>query len=211
MSEERDRRDLPPSPDEVPDESIVGGPPAGLQPPRGEQYQARAESSEIPAPVGQYPPPPEQIASQQRGSPIQRQAAANWSKQADSLLDQLNIDRNLALKVVIIALVSGAVAALLDEILGLPTAALQFRLGGFVAALSGGAYAYYTRKSDLPCAIMGFVAGALAFVAWFLVMEIISETWTLNVLKAIVTGGVSGLIGCGWFAILQRLPYRLLS
>ncbi|MBN1200541.1 MAG: hypothetical protein JXJ20_01675 [Anaerolineae bacterium] len=135
-------------------------------------------------------------------------------KQVDQTLNQLGIDQNIALKVLIVSAVAGVVAALLDEILGLPTGSLYFTFGWFVAALCGPVYAFYLGHDNLAGVISSAVAGAVAFLVWFIVTELIGSeyglSYGLNVFKAIITGAIVGLVGFGWFAGLRRLPDRIL-
>ena len=86
---------------------------------------------------------------------------------------------------------SGLVAAVLDEVLGLPTEALRLTFGWMIAALNGANYAFFKRHDDRAGLLMSAVAGLVAFVMWFIVMEIIGGdfglSYGLNVFKAIVT------------------------
>jgi hypothetical protein len=135
-------------------------------------------------------------------------------RQVDQTLNQLGIDRDIALKVLIVSAAAGLVAALLDEIIGLPTGSLRFVFGWFVPALCGPVYAFYLKSDNLAGLISSAVAGAVAFLVWFLVTELIGEKYGLsygtNILKAIITGAIVGLVSFGWFAGLRRLPDRIL-
>ena len=95
----------------------------------------------------------------------------------------------------------GLAAAVLDEVLGLPTEALRLTFGWMIAALNGANYAFFKRHDDRAGLLMSAVAGLVAFVVWFIVMKIIGGdfglSYCLNVFKAIVTGIIAGIIGFG--------------
>jgi hypothetical protein len=148
-------------------------------------------------------------------------------KRIQGVLDQLGIELNLAIKVLIVAAVSGILAVLLDEILGLPSGALVFSFSWFIAVLNGPTYAFFKGKDDVPGVIMAGVAGLVTLFVWFIVMKIIGgdvkdiktfahhdllTIWfdDINILKAMLTGIIVGLIGFGWFAGLRRLPAKFL-
>ncbi|MBN1967399.1 MAG: hypothetical protein JW910_22285 [Anaerolineae bacterium] len=158
-----------------------------------------------PPPPGQFQPPAQAPAPQR--SQIQMN---DILKQLEGLVAQLNIDLNMATKVLVFALLAGIVGALLDEVLSLPTNALVFTFGGLVAALVGPAYAFFKKKDDLPGLIMAAVGGLVTLLVWFIVMEIISDTWGLNVFKIMLTGAIVGMISFGWFALLRILPDKFL-
>lgn len=152
------------------------------------------------------------------GKPIRNPRGASSSagvmRQAEDAVAQFGVDLNLAVKVLIVAAVSGLAAAVLDEVLGLPTSSLRFTFGWMIAALNGATYAFFKHRDDRAGLVMSAVAGLVAFVVWFIVMEIIGGefglSWGLNVFKAIVTGIIGGLIGFGWFALLRKLPDKLI-
>ena len=87
-------------------------------------------------------------------------------------------------------------------------------VGWMIAALNGANYAFFKRHDDRAGLLMSAVAGLVAFVMWFIVMEIIGGdfglSYGLNVFKAIVTGIIAGIIGFGWFAIMRKLPDKLI-
>jgi hypothetical protein len=134
--------------------------------------------------------------------------------QAEGMLAQLGIDINLAAKALILAVVAGIVAALLDEILGLPTTSLRLAFGWFVPVLAGMTYALLKGKENVPGLIVGAVAGWFAFLFWFIVMEIIggefSLSWGMNVFKVTISGIIMGLLGVGWLALVRILPERII-
>jgi len=147
-------------------------------------------------------------------------------QQAQQMVTQLGIDINTGILVLILAAVSAIVAALLDEILGLPTGALAFTFAWFVGALNGPTYAVLKNAYNLPGLIMSAVTGLVTLLVWFIVTEIITgdlkysdsphylfRFWfdDLNVLKAMLTGAIVGMLGFGWFVLLQRLPKDLVS
>ncbi len=151
------------------------------------------------------------------GKPIRNSnmpSRAGAMRQMEDTVAQLGIDLNLGTKVLIVAVVSGLVAAVLDEVLGLPTEALRLTFGWMIAALNGANYAFFKRHDDRAGLLMSAVAGLVAFVMWFIVMEIIGGdfglSYGLNVFKAIVTGIIAGIIGFGWFAIMRKLPDKLI-
>jgi len=122
----------------------------------------------------------------------------------------LGIDIPLAINTIIIAFVGAVLAAVLDVVLGLPTNALRFAFGWPVAALAGATYSYYTRGYRLPAIIMAVVNGMIALLVYYVVAELLGYngfwTWQMNVLKALVTGLVLGLVGFGWFYVVRRVP-----
>ena len=117
-------------------------------------------------------------------------------QRATSALAQRGIDVPVATQAVIVAAAAGVVAALLDEILGLPTTWLLFTFGSVVAALSGMAYVLWKNVVSTPAALMSIVTGLVAYAAWYIVREIVGDVYG-NIFKAIVTGGVAGLVGAG--------------
>jgi len=166
-------------------------------------------------PPSQSPPPrtPPPGPGQPIRSPRRAPSSASAMRQVEDVVDQLGIDLNLGIKVLIVAAVSGLVAAVLDEVLGLPTGSLRFTFGWMIAALNGATYAFFKNHDDRAGLIMSAVAGLVAFLLWYIVTEIIGGdfglSWGLNVFKAIVTGIIVGLIGFGWFALMRRLPEKL--
>ena len=133
------------------------------------------------------------------------------AKQAEKMLTGIGVDLTTAVQSLAIALVAGVIAALLDEILGLPTNALRFAFGwmGVVAVLSGMIYPVLKRKEDLAGLLVGMTSGAVGYLAWFIVFEIISSTYNYNIFKAILSGLILGALGVGWLALLRFLPSRL--
>ncbi|WP_162909440.1 sodium/proton-translocating pyrophosphatase [Aggregatilinea lenta] len=223
MSEDSDRTNMPP------ESPLPGNPP----PPPRTQPPAGQPPTGTPPPVGQYPPPPGQRQEPVQGAPASarpqvtplRPAGSNTNsrpqaaqvdevrRKATAALVEAGIDVPVAIQTLIIAAVGGLLAALLDEILGLPTGALWFTFGWIVAAFSGATYAMVKNAKGLPAAIMSLVAGIVAFLLYFILTEIIGDeygwTYSLNVFKAIITGAIVGLIGFGWFALMKWLPAKL--
>jgi hypothetical protein len=175
-----------------------------------------------PPPASRPAPPPEQktpirpiFDHEQLRSMPQQPAAGNTAKQAQAMMQQAGIDLEIAVKVLALAVVSGIMAAFLDEILGLPTNALRFTFGSLLAALNGPTYLILKGKPDLAGAIAAAVAGLLAFMFWFIIMEIIGgefgPSYGLNIFKVWITGIIVGLLGFGWVAGLHYLPKDILS
>lgn len=149
-------------------------------------------------------------------------------KRAQTTLAPLGIDFTIAIKVLIIAVVSGLLAALLDQIVGLPTGALAFSFSWFVAALNGPTYAFFKGKDDLAGVVMAAVAGLVTLFFWFIMLKILVGSnpkieslsahnllvyWFdhyLNILKAMLSGILVGLLSYGWFAGLRRLPAKFI-
>lgn len=139
----------------------------------------------------------------------------NAQAQAQRILDQLGIETGLGLQVIIVALVSGAIAALIDRILDLPTDALVFIFGwGLIAALNGPLY-YLLKgsKESVAATVMAAVGGFLALLAWWIVTKLVGErdfgynpADQYNLLELLVSGVVMGLISYGWFVLVRRLP-----
>jgi hypothetical protein len=156
------------------------------------------------------PPGPGKPIYNPRSTP----SRASAMRQVEDIVDQLGINPNLGIKVLIVAVVSGLAAAVLDKVLGLPTEALRFTFGWVIAALNGATYAFFKNHDDRAGLIMSAVAGLVAFVVWFIVMEVIGGefglSYGLNIFKAIVTGIIAGLIGFGWFALMRKLPDKLI-
>ncbi|MGQ9849327.1 MAG: hypothetical protein ACUVSU_04680 [Aggregatilineaceae bacterium] len=141
--------------------------------------------------------------------------SANARNQAERALNQLGVDTGLGIQVVIIALVSGIVAALIDRILDLPTDALVFMFGwGLIAALNGPLY-YLLKgtKESLAATVMSAVTGFAALLAWWIVTKLVGErdfgynpADQYNLLELLVSGVVVGLLSYGWFVLVRRLP-----
>jgi hypothetical protein len=144
-------------------------------------------------------------------------------KQAQAAMDRLGLDLNLAIKVLIIAVVSGLLGGLLDVIISLPVGVLAFAFGWFLAALNGASYAFYRGREDLGGIVMAALAGLVTALLWFIIVSLIGDDlkdltepnqhaylvdWfeELNILKALIGGVLVGLLGFGWFALLRRLP-----
>ncbi|GAB4418410.1 MAG: hypothetical protein Kow00106_14420 [Anaerolineae bacterium] len=139
----------------------------------------------------------------------------NAQAQALRVLDQLGIETGVGLQVIIVALVSGVVAALIDRILDLPTDALVFMFGwGLIAALNGPLY-YLLKgsKESVAATVMAAVGGFLALLAWWIVTKLVGErdfgynpADQYNLLELFVSGVVMGLVSYGWFVLVRRLP-----
>lgn len=138
-------------------------------------------------------------------------------KRAQDVLNQLGIDTPIALKVLVLAVVSALLAAILDRILKLPADSLPVLLGGFIAVINGLTYAYLVKKENLTGAIMAAVAGFVALLVWWIATKIIGDqdtgfNFTYNPADAwnfgevLLDGVLLGLLGFGWLALLKRLP-----
>ncbi len=137
--------------------------------------------------------------------------------QALRVLDQLGIETGLGLRVLIIAVVSGVVAAIIDIVLELPTETLWFMFGmGLIAALNGPTYLFAKGKESIAATIMSAVTGFVALLAWWIITKIAGErdfgynpADILNLLEVLVCGVVVGLLSYGWFALLRWLPGKV--
>lgn len=138
-------------------------------------------------------------------------------KRAQDVLAQLGIDTPIAIIVLVLALASGLIAAILDRILELPADSLPVLLGGFIAVINGPTYAFLKKKDDRAGAIMAVVAGIVALLIWWIVTKIIGDqdmgyNFTYNPADAwnfgevLLDGLLLGLLGYGWFVLLKRLP-----
>ncbi|MEW6579382.1 MAG: hypothetical protein AB1435_09320 [Chloroflexota bacterium] len=137
--------------------------------------------------------------------------------QALRRLDQLGIEPALGMKVLIIAVVSGIIAAIIDRVLELPTGVLWFMFGyGLIAALNGPTYLFAKGKESIAATIMSAVTGFVALLAWWIVTKIVGErdfgynpADMLNLLEVLVCGVVVGLLSYGWFALLRWLLAKI--
>lgn len=165
-------------------------------------------------PIGSPPPPPP-AANIRAFPPVSTRPAIStgdyWRARSDSLLVQLGIDSRLAFRTLIIAVIAAALGALLDELLGLPGSALRVTFGGtLVAGLSGLSYALFKGREDAPGLIMAAVAGLVAYLVWYLVRDLVGFAGlNMNVLKAMVSGALAGVLGFGWLALLREVQKRL--
>ena len=165
-------------------------------------------------PIGSPPPPPP-AANIRAFPPVSTRPAIStgdyWRARSDSLLVQLGIDSHLAFRTLVIAVIAAALGALLDEILGLPGSALRVTFGGtLVAGLSGLSYALFKGREDAPGLIMAAIAGLVAYLVWYLVRDLVGFAGlNMNVLKAMVSGALAGVLGFGWLALLREVQKRL--
>lgn len=179
-----------------------------------EPVTPRAEPAPIetpPPPVSERPPAENVTPLPQRPTRPALSSGEYWRRRSDNLLVQLGIDARLATRVLVIAVIAAALGALLDEVLGLPGTALRASFGGtLVAGLSGLSYAYFKGREDAPGLIMAAVAGLVGYLVWYLVKDLLGFADSqLNVLKAMVSGALAGMLGFGWLALLHWLPDRL--
>ena len=137
--------------------------------------------------------------------------------QALRRLDQLGIEPVLGIKVLIIAVVSGIIAAIIDRVLELPTGVLWFMFGwGLISALNGPTYFFAKGKESLAALVMSAVTGFAALLAWWIVTKLVGErdfgynpADALTLLEVLVCGVVVGLLSYGWFVLVRRLPARI--
>lgn len=138
-------------------------------------------------------------------------------KRAQDTLTQLGVDIPTALTVLVLALVSGLLAAILDRILELPADHLPILIGGFIAVINGPTYAQIRGRDDLAGVIMAILSGIVALLIWWIVTKIIGDeelapNYTINqadrwnFIEVLHNGLLLGLLGFGWFALLRRLP-----
>jgi hypothetical protein len=134
----------------------------------------------------------------------------NQTPVREDWLSQFGLDMGLVLKAVVIAVVSGILAALLDEILGLPADALFVTAGGMVGALNGATYACFKRCYDRSGLAAGIVMGWLATMIWFFTLQIVAGDSSLiaglDWFEVTITGLVAGAAGFGWFSAVHALP-----
>ncbi|MCZ7541682.1 MAG: hypothetical protein M5U29_17565 [Anaerolineae bacterium] len=146
--------------------------------------------------------------------------ASDVGNRALRALDQAGIERGLGLRVLIIALVSGVIAAILDRVLDLPTGALWFTFGpALIATLNGPTYLFAKGKESIAATVMSAVTGFAALLAWWIITKIIGERGegmfsynpadALNLLEVLVCGVVVGLLSYGWFVLLRWLPGKI--
>ena len=137
--------------------------------------------------------------------------------QALRRLDQLGIEPALGTRVLIFAVVSGIVAAIIDRVLDLPTGALMFMFGwGLIAALNGPTYLFAKGKESTAALVMSAVTGFVALLAWWIVTKLVGErdfgynpADALNLFEVLITGVVVGLLSYGWFVLLRWLPGKM--
>jgi hypothetical protein len=195
-------------------------PPTGAAPPPPPGQQGPPQQPQQPGqarPPGQHPPPP-----QQRQFDV-----GNVTAQAQKVVNAIRLDLNITVKVLIVSFLSGILAALLDQILGVPTPLLVFNFGWMIMALNGPLYSFFKGKDDIAGLVMSAVAGLLAFTVWFLVLEMIGsddyspsdsstqdgfKVWfnQLNILKTGLAGILMGMLSYGWFVLMRRLPEKII-
>lgn len=133
---------------------------------------------------------------------------------SDDIFSQLGLDVTIVIQTLVIAVVSGAVAALLDELFDLPTRNIALTLGSVVAVLNGLTYASFKRCSDLACLGTGLLNGWLAYMAWYFTLQVIISDAVLiagkDWFEATITGIVAGAIGFAWIAAIRYMPPRRL-
>ncbi len=201
--------------------------PGGTPPPTPSQAQ-----SPYPPQMGTTPPAGADLRQQMIGQDKPKRQMPNiqadqMQRQAQEALARFDISLNSAVLVLILAAVSGILAALVDNILGLPWGILNLTFGWFVAVLSGMTYPMIKGKADLGGLMVAAAAGLVTMFFWFILAEImISDKYSytdinsrlvyrgwfneyMNPFKAILAGIVLGMIGFGWYALIPFLRSKL--
>lgn len=190
-------------------------------------------------PAPQPAPPPAQMGTTPPAADLRQQMmnqgqpkrqmpqiqAGEVQRRAKELLSRFDIGLNTAVLVLIIAAVSGILAALIDNIFGLPWGIFNLTFGWFAAVLSGMTYPMIKGKVDLGGLMVAAVAGLVTMLLWFILAELmigdkITEAnlrslyryWFneyMNLFKAILTGIVLGMIGFGWHALIPFVRAKL--
>jgi len=130
---------------------------------------------------------------------------------ATTINGYLNIERDLAVKTLILAAASGIFAAVIDRLVLLPTESLLFAFSEFIVALNGPTYAQFKGKDTLAGAIMSAVNGLVTLILWWISAKIIGTAKIANpadyynLIELFLEGTLVGLIGFGWFALVHRL------
>ena len=131
---------------------------------------------------------------------------------SEDWFSQFDLDRNLVFQTFAIAVISGIVAAMIDEVLGLPARNLAVTAGGMIGALNGMTYASLKRCHDRSCLVTGLVNGWLAYMVWYFALQAIGRNSGLivgqNWFEATLTGLVTGGLGFGWVMVVQLAPRR---
>ncbi|NDJ75657.1 MAG: hypothetical protein GYB65_05315, partial [Chloroflexi bacterium] len=138
------------------------------------------------------------------------------------------VELDVATLVIVLGLaaVSGLVAAIIDSLLDLPWDRINFTFGWFIAALNGMSYAVIKKKADRAGLLVSMGAGLLAMFFWYILAALVTDDvklgvddarniyryWLdeyMNLLRAWITGIFVGLIGYGWYVLLDVVPGRL--
>lgn len=131
---------------------------------------------------------------------------------SSTLSNLLEIESDLATKTLIVAAVSGVIAALIDRIIDLPTMSFLFAFSEFMVALNGPTYALFKGKDTLGGAVMGAVNGVVTLFLWWITAKMIGTAKLVNpadaynVVRLFWKGALVGLVGFGWFALMHHLP-----
>lgn len=135
------------------------------------------------------------------------------SKYAEDWFAQFGLDITLVGRSLVIALVTGIVAALIDEGLGLPSGVVFLTAGSIVGALNGATYACFKRCHDRAGLVIGIVSGWLATFAWFLALDVFAHSspliFGLDWFEVTITGLLTGLLGFVWSSVTHAIPSRL--
>jgi hypothetical protein len=158
-----------------------------------------------PPPTGARRPSEDSLRPPIKPQNDQMQAALG---QAKDVLDQLGIDTDTGLKTLLLAVAFGVIGAILDKLFEFPTRSLFIAFGMWAAVLNGFTYAYFRGRESLAALVMAGVNGFVALLLWWILTKIMWKyTWadTYNILEVFVTGVIAGLLGLGWFTLLERL------
>ena len=171
-----------------------------------------SQSQSPPPPSGARPSSEESLRPAAKSQNDQMQAALG---QARSVLDQLGIDIDTGLKTLLLAVVFGIVGAILDRLFKFPTGTLYLVFGIWAAVLNGFTYAFVRGRESIAALVMAAVNGFVALLLWWIVTKLIGDRGSgifkynpadsYNILDMLVTGVVAGLLGLGWFMVLERL------
>lgn len=147
-----------------------------------------------------------------KNSPSKEARKLSSRNYSEDLISQLGLDLTLLSQAGLIAILSGILAGILDELLGLPMNNLALTFGGMIGTLNGLTYASMKRCIDRACLGTGIVNGWLAYMTWYFTLQIITSDSSLiagtDWFEATITGIVAGALGVVWFAVAYMLPSR---
>jgi drug/metabolite transporter (DMT)-like permease len=131
---------------------------------------------------------------------------------SEDWFSRLNLSRTLVRRVLVIAIVSGLAAAVIDLILDLPVNNLAVSASGLIAVLNGAAYASLKHTADRTGLYMGILTGWLAYMIWYFALHIAGvdsdPLAALDWFEALVTGLAAGAFGFACWAVAQRVMQR---
>lgn len=132
---------------------------------------------------------------------------------SEDLLGQFGFDTALVVQTLAIALLSGIIAALLDEGVGLPGENVALTFGGMIGVLNGLTYTCFKRRADRTGIVTALVNGWVATMAWYFTLQIVVSDAVLisgmDWFEATITGIVAGALGYAWFTIIHSVPKLL--